>query len=495
MNDKRVQIWIALVAGLALAGLLLLAGRVAASPSPPVTSDTQFHAVHVTDGWGSPWVPINQGETITFTHDLGGDQDDYAVELWFLDTDDGLGINHRAYGGLEFNGNWYGAHWQNLTANTIQVYRQPNDNAADLIRIRVWVPPTAPDYDSGWLNMQQGQTITFSHNLGITSTDLTVGLWFSGTARGIHHYGFGGLAVDGPQYLLGAHWHNLTDSSVQVTRHDNDTDVEQVRVIVVHGDLPDYDSLVALGGWQSIAQGTVFTFTHNLNWNPSMMLVGVECYDPIVGGINLWLAGGNAKGWGVPPNRGAKGANLQNLTANTVEVYRWPQDDVCPEARVRIWKRSARVYLPLVLSDYAPPLAYDDGTAESYQSSATLDSGFAVRFTAPGASAQLVGARYYLNAAEDNHPIQVHVWDTDHVDLITPFTATPPAGTGWFDVDLSGHNLTVSGDFYVGFLYSEQHSDPSLGVDTSSPDGCSYEVPWIEMTGLDYMIRAVATPQ
>jgi hypothetical protein len=106
-----------------------------------------------------------------------------------------------------------------------------------------------------------------------------------------------------------------------------------------------------------------------------------------------------------------------------------------------------------------------------------------------------VGARYYLNAAEDNHPIQVHVWDTDHVDLITPFTATPPAGTGWFDVDLSNHNLTVSGDFYVGFLYSEQHSDPSLGVDTSSPDGYSYEVPWIEMTGLDYMIRAVATPQ
>ncbi len=68
--------------------------------------------------------------------------------------------------------------------------------------------------------------------------------------------------------------------------------------------------------------------------------------------------------------------------------------------------------------------------------------------------------------------------------------ATPPAGTGWLDVDLSGYSLTVSGDFYVGFLYSEQHSDPSLGVDNTSPDGRSYEVPWSEVN-YDYMIRAV----
>ena len=38
--------------------------------------------------------------------------------------------------------------------------------------------------------------------------------------------------------------------------------------------------------------------------------------------------------------------------------------------------------------------------------------------------------------------------------------------------------MVVSGDFYVGLLYSEQHSDPSIGVVTSDPDGRSYEVPW-----------------
>jgi len=51
----------------------------------------------------------------------------------------------------------------------------------------------------------------------------------------------------------------------------------------------------------------------------------------------------------------------------------------------------------------------------------------------------------------------------------------------------------VSGDFYVGFLYSVQHSDPSVGVDTTSPDGRSYEVPW-EAFANDCMIRAVVVP-
>lgn len=119
-----------------------------------------------------------------------------------------------------------------------------------------------------------------------------------------------------------------------------------------------------------------------------------------------------------------------------------------------------------------------------------------MRFTAPGASAQLVRARYFLNTAASDHPIQVHVRDANRSDLITLFAVTPPmGGAGWFNVDLSSHNLTVSGDFYVGFLYSEQHSDPSLGVDTLEPDGRSYEVLWIEMTDLDYMIRAVLVSQ
>jgi hypothetical protein len=359
MKDKRVLIRApALVATLVVA-LLLLVGTYtviassapSAGPAPDLSSGSSSALA-----WSSNWVLINQSETLTFTHNLGGDPDDYAVELWFLDTDGGLGINRRYYGGLENGGDWYGAHWQNLTTNTIEVYRQPQDTVADRVRIRVWTPltPTTGYYASPWTNINQDQTITLTHNLGITDTDLTVGLWFSGTTRGIHNYGYGGLAVDRPQEMLGGHWHNLTANTIQVTRHPDDTDVKQVRVFVVHGAPPDYDSLEDLGDWQSIATGDTFTFTHDLNWDPNMLLARGECYSSTVGnpGIHQWFAGGNHD-W---LNSGQwQGTNLQNLTRNTVAVARRADDQVCPQVRVRIWKRSVQVYLPLILNNYSSP--------------------------------------------------------------------------------------------------------------------------------------------
>jgi len=351
MKDKRAFIRVpALVAALVVA-LLLLAGTytVIASPAPDLSGASISAAT-----WSSGWVTIAAGTSQVFNHNLGGDPDDYAVELWFLDTDDGLGLNRGYYGGLEAVGNWYGAHWQNLTSNTIQVHRQPQDIVADQVRIRVWTPltPTTGYYASPWTNINQGQTVTLTHNLGITDTDLTVGLWFSGTTRGIHNYGYGGLAVDRPQEMLGGHWHNLTANTIQVTRHPHDTDVEQVRVFVVHGAPPAYDSLEDLGDWQSIAAGDTFTFPHNLNWNPNMLLVRGECYTSTVGnpGIHQWFAGGNHD-WLV----GWQGTNLQNLTSTTVEVFRQPNDLICPQVRVRIWKRSRQIYLPIVLKDYSSP--------------------------------------------------------------------------------------------------------------------------------------------
>jgi len=50
----------------------------------------------------------------------------------------------------------------------------------------------------------------------------------------------------------------------------------------------------------------------------------------------------------------------------------------------------------------------------------------------------------------------------------------------------------VSGDFYVGFLHLEDYR-PTLGVDTTSADGRSFEVDgaYWEQRVSDYMIRAV----
>jgi len=344
MKDKRMLMRVPVLAVAIVMALLLLAGTysVIASPTlsvgpgpdlPSAPSGTVF--------WTSPWEPITRGHTLSFNHNLGRNPETYAVELLFLDTDGGLGINRRYYGGLISGTQRYGAHWQNLTANTIQVYRQPDDNVADRVRIQVWVPPTASDYDSGWRDISQDETLTLTHGLGIPATDLTVGLWFSSTDRGIHHFAYGGMSVNPLSGTLGAYWHNLTNNTVWVTRFISDTAVEQVRVVVTQGEPPAYDS-----GWRSIATDTATVFTHSLNWDADMLLVRGECLMPGGLGIHQQFAGGNhfwSGAW--------QGTNLQNLTSNTVTIFRQPDDLTCPQARVRIWKRSLLVYLPLVMRD------------------------------------------------------------------------------------------------------------------------------------------------
>ncbi len=54
----------------------------------------------------------------------------------------------------------------------------------------------------------------------------------------------------------------------------------------------------------------------------------------------------------------------------------------------------------------------------------------------------------------------------------------------------------MSGDFYVGFLHLENYR-PTLGIDTASADGRSFEVDgaYWEQQVSDYMIRAVVLGQ
>jgi hypothetical protein len=298
--------------------------------------------------WNSGWVSITPGPPCSvFTHNLGLPPERYAVELLFRD-EDSLGVNLHGYGGLDVNGQQRGAHWQDLTPNTIKVCRGADDQAADQIRVRVGIPPSVPDYESAWTDIAPGQTITFTHSLAITATELTVSMWFSDASYGIHQLGYGGLAIDDLEELRGAHWHNLATNTIQVTRHPTDPFVSQVRVLIVHGTSPDYDSLddPGIGDWQSIAPGQKLTFTHNLNAPPEFLLSRLECYSSTIAdaGIHQWFAGGNHD-WFV----GFQGVNLQNLEESTVVVYRQADDQVCPQVRVRIWNRARQTFLPLVL--------------------------------------------------------------------------------------------------------------------------------------------------
>lgn len=348
MNDRKASIWIAVVVGLALVALLLFASSATANPSrpgpvlpDPATPNTSAARIAQTaSGWSSGWITITPGTAETLTHDLGGDPDDYAVELWFMDTDEGgYGINTQAYGGLEAGGSYYGAAWQHLTSNTIQVIRFADDTLADQIRVRVWVPDPLPDYCSDWTSIVPEQTLVFTHSLGGDVDGYVVGMAFSSTVRGINNFAYGGFEFNSGDYR-GAYWHGVTSSTVRVFRYPGVLIAAQVRVCVTRPDPPDYDS-----GWVTVTQGTTRTLTHNLGKNPNLYLVRLHSKsDDSSFGINSVCAGG-MDDMGNP-----KGVNWENSTANTINVFRRSQDEHADQVRLRIWVRGHKIYLPLVLN-------------------------------------------------------------------------------------------------------------------------------------------------
>ena len=482
MSEIRTHLW--MVGVLALAVMLLFAGSAVAS-DPALPPDAA--ALQDTTSWSSGWVDIAPGETRAFIHDLGGDPALYAVDLWFRDTrSPGFGVHRRTYGGMDVAGQRYGVQWQNLTSASISVVRQPDDVAVAQVRLRIWIPDPL-DYDSNWVDIQPGQVITLTHNLGGSADEYTVGIKLRDTSpggRGIHQYAMGGLEAGG--VFHGAAWQSLTDATIRVWRFAGDLSVHQVRVFIRRSDPPDYDS-----GWVDVTQGETRTFTHDLGGNLNGYVVRPSARATAQGGpgINTRAAGG------LEASGQFYGANWESLTDTSINFFRRPHDTFADQVRVRIWRPEYRVYLSLVAKGYPPApeqeLAYDDGAMDTNTSWET-GKGFAVRFTPPTGQARLMRARYYL---QDPRPIEVHVWDENRADLITPFTAATDQD-GWNDVDLSAYTITVSGDFYVGFFHLEDYR-PALGVDTTSADGRSFEVDgayWQQQTS-DYMIRAVVVEQ
>ncbi len=482
MNNKLLPLALtSLVAGL---GLLLTTIALALVPSAPNADLSSTLAGPLkTDQdntvWNSGWFTLTPGTVSTLSHNLGGDPRDYVVDVTYIDANTpGLGINTRAFGGLERSGDYQGVVWQNLTSDAVEIFRYPDDVYADLIYLQVMAPDEGADYCSAWTPISPTETLTFSHNLGGDGDDLVAALTFSGT-MGITRRAYGGLEDDGAYH--GAYWSNLTSSTVQVTRHADDTFAQQVQVCINQVDSPDFDS-----GWRNIGQGVTQTVQHNLRWNPRLLRVRLDYQDAEDYGINHYAAGGMAI------SNTLVGADWHHLTGLALQVSRRPDDTVADQIRVRIWQMGSKVYLPIVARAYAPPteLAHDDGTLDSTDSW-EVDKGFAVCFSPGWDSAQLQTARYYL---QQPTTIEVHVWDAaSHDDLITPFETTPTQD-GWNEVDLSGQSLTVTGDFCLGFLHTVDYQ-PSIGVDTSS-DGHSYEVDggYWELQGNEYMIRAVLVP-
>ena len=69
---------------------------------------------------------------------LSGDPFFYAVRGEVRDLDGDDGINSRAAGGFCDSGICYGTNWENLTATTVNLFRRPQDEYADQVRVRIW---------------------------------------------------------------------------------------------------------------------------------------------------------------------------------------------------------------------------------------------------------------------------------------------------------------------------------------------------------------------
>jgi len=346
--NERMRVWIT-VGFLALAALLILAGSaVAGNPDSP-------RDLHVGDAiglqpnsyWSSGWVDIAPDTATTFTHDLGGDPDNYAVELWLRDTDaGGKGVNIWGMGGFEAGGNFYGAHWQRLTDTTIEVVRRSDDLFADQVRVRVWFPDP-PEWDSDWVDIAPGTLERLTHNLGGDVDDYVVGMVFKDTAPGgvgVNARCYGGM--EWATQLSGAAWYNLTATTIDVWRYQDDDWADQVRVRIFVPEPPDWDS-----GWIDISTDETKSFTHGLGGNPGLYLVrGWQKDTAETGymyGINHLYSGGyEAAG-------SFFGTSWENLTDTTINVFRRPDDYAADQVRFRIWVVDFRVYLPLVLEAHS----------------------------------------------------------------------------------------------------------------------------------------------
>jgi hypothetical protein len=92
--------------------------------------------------WDSEWRTISQGTCSLLEHQLGGDADDYLVDLQFKDTTGNpplMGIHNYGYGCDTDGVNYRGAFWRSLTSTSIVVCRCLSDDRVGEVRVRIWV--------------------------------------------------------------------------------------------------------------------------------------------------------------------------------------------------------------------------------------------------------------------------------------------------------------------------------------------------------------------
>ena len=94
--------------------------------------------------YDSGWVSIGQGEQKVLTHKLGGNADNYFVDMESKTTSGNYGIHQFNHGGDKWwvignpNSTYFGVFWLRLNTRSITVIRWNDDIRSDNIRVRIW---------------------------------------------------------------------------------------------------------------------------------------------------------------------------------------------------------------------------------------------------------------------------------------------------------------------------------------------------------------------
>lgn len=288
-----------------------------------------------TPDYDSGWTDIGAGADKIFTHNLGGNPDDYLVDLqaynpiggvheYYLGSDSSYSFGHK---------DTLGYYWYNLNAASISVKRYNEDFSAVQVRVRIWVVPDA-DYDSGWKPIETTKELSLDHNLKGNPDDYVVDIQFNNLGGlGINNckYGMDTFFKDGVAITTqGAAWQKLTSNAIEVFRAENDINAFRVRVRIWRVTNSNYDS-----GWQKISKGTSVNLPHDLGgpWND--FIVDLQFKHNGQFGVHQISYGGDEVFFGDTYTQ--FGAWLDTLNNHQMNIQRGADDTNVDEVKVRIW--------------------------------------------------------------------------------------------------------------------------------------------------------------
>jgi len=206
--------------------------------------------------YNSGWSPINKGQTITLTHNLGTTN----VSIEILGKDIAGNIHQRNYGGNQLKHQEY----SNLG------FTSP------------------PAYDSGWQNISKGADKIFTHNLGTTEVLVYMIGKYDGASPYIHQIFYGG---DGNvANVYGTYWKDLTTTTIRVHRTEQDNDWNYVRVIIWKIPTMELRYTAQVGAyWDNLTNSTIDVYRAENDTDWEQVCVRIWKIQPLygVGGLTI----------------------------------------------------------------------------------------------------------------------------------------------------------------------------------------------------------------